>query len=291
MNKEFNKYETLNFYPLSQNKKRYSEGGLRINLEFKKSLPNKPLITIITVVLNGEKYLQETIDSIKNQTYKNYEFIVIDGGSTDKTLEIIKNNSNLIDYWVSEKDEGLYDAFNKGLNLARGDYIGIINSDDTYENDALHILTKYIAKNTNIDFIFGSVKKHWGILHGYKPEKIHYSWGFYSSHSTGFFIKNSSAKRLGFYNLKYKYHADYDYFYRMIVKKKMRGVATQKNEIFGNFRRGGFSSKVPWIKLLKDEITIRYDNGQNIFLIIFLVLYKLGFKILDLLKKILTFTK
>ena len=291
MNKEFNKYETLNFYPLSQNKKRYSEGGLRINLEFKKSLPNKPLITIITVVLNGEKYLQETIDSIKNQTYKNYEFIVIDGGSTDKTLEIIKNNSNLIDYWVSEKDEGLYDAFNKGLNLARGDYIGIINSDDTYENDALHILTKYIAKNTNIDFIFGSVKKHWGILHGYKPEKIHYSWGFYSSHSTGFFIKNSSAKRLGFYNLKYKYHADYDYFYRMIVKKKMRGVATQKNEIFGNFRRGGFSSRVPWIKLLKDEITIRYDNGQNIFLIIFLVLYKLGFKILDLLKKILTFTK
>ena len=291
MNKEFNKYETLNFYPLSQNKKRYSEGGLRINLEFKKSLPNKPLITIITVVLNGEKYLQETIDSIKNQTYKNYEFIVIDGGSTDKTLEIIKINSNLIDYWVSEKDEGLYDAFNKGLNLARGDYIGIINSDDTYENDALHILTKYIAKNTNIDFIFGSVKKHWGILHGYKPEKIHYSWGFYSSHSTGFFIKNSSAKRLGFYNLKYKYHADYDYFYRMIVKKKMRGVATQKNEIFGNFRRGGFSSRVPWIKLLKDEITIRYDNGQNIFLIIFLVLYKLGFKILDLLKKILTFTK
>ena len=178
MNKEFNKYETLNFYPLSPNKKRYSEGGLRINSEFKKSLPNKPLITIITVVLNGEKYLQETIDSIKNQTYKNYEFIVIDGGSTDKTLEIIKNNSNLIDYWVSEKDEGLYDAFNKGLNLARGDYIGIINSDDTYENDALHILTKYIAKNTNIDFIFGSVKKHWGILHGYKPEKIHYSWDF-----------------------------------------------------------------------------------------------------------------
>ena len=291
MNKEFNKYETLNFYPLSQNKKRYSEGGLRINSEFKKSLPNKPLITIITVVLNGEKHLQETIDSIKNQTYKNYEFVVIDGGSTDKTLEIIKNNSYMIDYWVSEKDEGLYDAFNKGLNLARGDYIGIINSDDTYENDALHILTKYIAKNTNIDFIFGSVKKHWGILHGYKPEKIHYSWGFYSSHSTGFFIKNSSAKRLGFYNLKYKYHADYDYFYRMIVKKKMSGVATQKNEIFGNFRRGGFSSKIPWMKLFKDEILIRYDNGQSIFLIMFLIIYKLVFKFFDVIQKLLRIKK
>jgi len=270
-----NKFETLDFYPLSKNKKRYSEGGLRKNSVNKISLPNKPLITIITVVFNGDKYLQETIDSIKKQNYKNYEYIIIDGGSTDKTLQIIKNNSSMIDYWISEKDEGIYDAFNKGLNLAKGDYIGIINSDDTYEANALEILAKYIALYPDIDFIFGSVKKHWGILHGYRPEKINYSWGFYSSHSTGFFIKNSSAKKIGFYNLKYKYHADYDYFYRMIVKEKMNGIATKKMEIFGNFRRGGFSSKIPWLKLLKDEIMIRYDNGQNIFFVIFLFLYKL----------------
>ena len=147
MSINFNKYETFNFYPLSKNRKRYSEGGLRIKSEFKQSLPNRPLITIITAVFNGEKYLQETINSIKNQTYNNYEFVVIDGGSTDKTMEIIKKNSNMIDYWVSEEDEGLYDAFNKGLSLARGDYIGIINSDDTYENNALEILTNYIIKN------------------------------------------------------------------------------------------------------------------------------------------------
>ena len=77
-----------------------------------------------------------------------------------------------------------------------------------------------IRNNQNIDFIFGSVRKHWGILHGYKPEKIKYSWGFYSSHSTGFFIKKDSAKVVGYSNTKYKYHADYDYFFRMIVKKK-----------------------------------------------------------------------
>ena len=89
------------------------------------------------------------------------------------------------------------------------------------------------AKRGNkIDFIFGSVRKHWGILHGYKPEKIHYSWGFYSSHSTGFFVKRSSAKKIGKYNILYKYHADYDYFYRMIVKLKMRGIATKKHEMF-----------------------------------------------------------
>lgn len=274
MIKECNKYETLDFYPLSKNKKRLSEGGLRINSLSKKSLPNKPLITIITVVLNGEKYLQETINSIKNQTYKNYEFLIIDGGSKDKTLEIINENSNMIDYWISEKDEGLYDAFNKGLSLSKGDYIGIINSDDTYENNALEILTNYIIKNDGIDFIFGSVKKHWGILYGYRPEKIHYSWGFYSSHSTGFFIKNSSAKRLGFYNLKYKYHADYDYFFRMIVKEKMKGIATKKDEIFGNFRRGGFSSKIKFKDHFFEEINIRLDNKQNRLLVLIIFIYK-----------------
>jgi len=275
MGKENYKYETLNFYPQQKNKKRFSEGGLRINSLSKKSKPNKPLITLITVVLNGEKYLQETIDSIKNQTYKNYEFLIIDGGSNDKTLEIINNNSKMIDYWISEKDEGLYDAFNKGLRLAKGEFIGIINSDDTFEKNALEILVKYIKLYPKVDFIFGSVRKHWGILHGYRPEKIKYSWGFYSSHSTGFFIKNTAAKKVGLYNLKYKYHADYDYFYRMIVKDKMNGVGTKKMEIFGNFRRGGFSSKVHWLELLKDEIRIRYDNGQNVFFIIFLFLYKL----------------
>ena len=70
-------------------------------------------------------------------------------------------------------------------------------------------------------------KKHWGILYGYKPYKIFWSWGFYSSHSTGF-IKTNSAKKVGLYNLKYKYSADYDYFFRMIVKNKLKGVGTKK---------------------------------------------------------------
>ena len=146
-----------------------------------------PYISIITVVKNGEKYLEETIKSVINQTYKNYEYIVIDGGSKDKTLDIIKKYSDKIDYWVSETDKGLYDAFNKGMQLAKGDFIGIINSDDVYLSKTLEILKKYINNNPNIDFIFGSVKKHWGVLHGYRPKKFFTAGGFYSSHSTGFF--------------------------------------------------------------------------------------------------------
>ena len=135
------------------------------------------------------------------------------------------------------------------------------------KKNALKIISNYYSKNKFFDFIFGSVKKHWGILHGYKPHKIKYSWGFYSSHSTGFFIKRDVAQKVGFYNIKYKYHADYDYFYRLIVKKKMRGTSTKKKELIGVFRREGFSSQISFWKKLKEEIKIRYDNDQNIFLL------------------------
>ena len=97
--------------------------------------------------------------------------------------------------------------------------IGFINSDDIYCENAFEILVKYYNQYPDTDFIFGSVKKHWGILHGYKPWKIRFSWGFYSSHSTGFFIKKNAADKVGPYNLKYKYSSDYDYFYRKIVTK------------------------------------------------------------------------
>ena len=196
------------------------QGGKRLNSGSVNS--SKPLFSIITVVYNNEKYLEETIKSVVNQKFRNFEYIIIDGGSSDKTLDIIKRYDSQIDYWISQKDKGIYDAFNKGMSLAKGDFIGIINSDDTYLDNALEIIAKYINDLTNkeIDFIFGSVKKHWGILYGYRPEKIYYSWGFYSSHSTGFFLRRSSVKKIGLYNINYKYHADYDYFYRMIVKKK-----------------------------------------------------------------------
>ena len=195
------------------------EGGLRTKKIFKTSKKDEPLISIITVVLNNERYLEEAIESLKSQTYRNFEHIVIDGGSSDRTLEIIKKNDKNIDYWISKKDRGIYDAFNLGMKLARGDYLGFLNSDDKFTDNALTILKRYILNFPEKDFIFGAVKKHWGILHGYKPYKIFWSWGFYSSHSTGFFIKTNSAKKVGLYNLKYKYSADYDYFFRMIVKK------------------------------------------------------------------------
>ncbi len=235
----------------------------------------KPYFSIVTVVLNKEKTIEKTIKSVLKQSFTNFEYIIIDGGSNDKTLQIIKRYKKKIKKIVSEKDKGIYDAMNKGMKLSNGKFICMVNCGDTLTKNSLKIINKYLKKNPSNDFIFGSVKKHWGVLYGYRPNKIHYSWGFYSSHSTGFFLKNSSAKKIGLYNIKYKYHADYDYFYRMIVKNKMKGTCTKKNEITGIFEKGGFSSITPYRKMFVEELKIRYDNNQNLILICFIALYKI----------------
>ena len=248
------------------------EGGIRIsNPKIKKK---EPLITIITVVKNGEKFLEECIKSVLNQSYKDFEYIIIDGNSTDRTHEIIKKYENFIEYYLIDEDKGLYDGFNKGMKYVNGKYFGYVNSDDVLLPNALKILSEYINYNPTKDFFFGAVKKHWGVLWGYKPWKINFSWGFYSSHSTGFFLKNKSAKKVGLYNLKYRYHADYDYFYRLIAKYKMKGTATKKKELVGIFRRGGFSSTISFRKLFFEELKIRWDNKQNILIISIIFIYK-----------------
>ena len=261
-------------------KKYHVKKGLR-NKKFK-----KPLISLITVVYNGEKYIQETIDSIKNQHYKNIEYIVIDGVSTDGSFEIVKKNLDFIDYFVSEPDLGNYDAINKGLSLCTGDLIGIVNADDILLPNATSILIDYYKKYPDIDFFFGSVKKHWGTISGYYPRKIKYSWFFYTSHSTGFFIKRKAAELNGKYSLKYKYSSDFDYFYRLIVHNKCKGMATEKNEIFGIFRPGGISHTLNKEEHFFEKIQIRIDNKQNKFFIfcMFIIKYFLNLKSKDRIK-------
>ena len=231
-------------------------------------------ISIITVTKNSEKFLEKNILSVNNQFYKNYEHIIIDGGSTDKTLNIIHKHRKKIKYFISEKDKGLYDAMNKGIKYCSGDIIGILNSDDIYYKNALKIVNKYFSKYQKLDFLFGSVYKY-KLLHGYHPEKIKWTFGFYSTHSVGFFIRKNSHKKVGYYNIKYKYSADYDLFYRLIIKNKMSGMATNKNEIFGKFRSGGLSSRIRYFDFLKECNQIRLDNGQNFFIVNLIFLARL----------------
>ena len=232
----------------------------------------KNLITIITVVKNSELTIERCIQSVLNQNYDNFEYIIIDGGSKDKTIGILDKYKTKVDKIISENDNGIWDAMNKGLNMASGNIIGFLNADDYYFPNSLSIVNKYFRENS-IDFLFGSVMKY-KLMHGFKPSIIKWSFGFYTSHSVGFFIKTDKHRRVGNYNPKYL-SADLDFFYKMITKFNLKGKSTNKNEVLGKFEKGGYSSKINYLDHLKDLNQIRIDNNQNILFVYFLFLIKI----------------
>lgn len=144
--------EPLLFWPKGEG--RQGEGGLRTQKYFKLSQTDKPLISVLTVVYNGAEFIQETIQSVIEQTYDNVEYIVIDGGSTDGTLEIIKKYEHAIDYWISEKDNGMYDAIAKGLRLVTGDIVAYINAGDYYHKSCFEVVCECFVYR-NISWLTG----------------------------------------------------------------------------------------------------------------------------------------
>lgn len=150
-------FETTWFYP--EVTSRQGEGGLRTKGYFKKTVPEIPLVTIVTVVYNGEKYLEQTIQSIITQNYDNVEYIIIDGHSSDRTLEIIKKHENQIDYWVSEEDKGIYAAMNKAIDCASGEVIAFLNADDWYEPGTIKEIAEIFSGDKTLDFVFATENK------------------------------------------------------------------------------------------------------------------------------------
>ena len=266
-------------------------GGLRNNGLFKSSHPGKPLISIITVCYNSEKTIEETIKSVLYQTYDNIEYIIIDGSSNDDTLKIIEKYESSIDLWVSENDSGIFNAINKGLKMSSGDIIGILNSDDTYTNDALSLVKKYFENFENVDFVFGSIIKE-RLLSGFRREKIKWKFNIYPGHSSGFFISKNAQLRVGLYDERFELHADYDLIYRLVCKSKMRGIAMDREDVTGKFNIYGKSSKESRIRYYIEEFKIRKKNNQNIFFISFLLIFKIIYFYLlkiSFLKKIFFF--
>ena len=233
------------------------------------------LISICIPTLNSEKYLEKAIKSVVVQDYKHVQLIIIDGGSRDKTLKIIKKYRKYIHYWVSEKDKGLYHAWNKALKIAKGEIFTILCSDDYYYKNTLSTVNNYFTKYSKINFLFGAARMGWGVVHKYKPEKIKWSFGFYTTTTPAFFIRTKDAKKIGGWSLKYSTSADYDFFYKMLVKHKMKGMIGKKTEVFGYRRSGGFSSKVPYLKWLNECSQIRIDNGQNRAFVYFIHLIRI----------------
>ncbi len=253
-----------------EKKKITNYGGLRLYKKIKKNKKNLPLISIVMPNFKSES-LGKAIKSVMKQTYKNVELIVVDGGSGETTLNVLKKFNKKIDYWVSEKDKGMWDAWNKGFKLARGEFVGVVDSSNLLYPNAMKILSKYIKKNPNVDFICGTVKKDGKILGGYNPEKISIKFNIIPSSVVGLFIKRKSLMKVGYLNLNYNIQSDYDLLYRMIVKHKLKGIHTKGKEIFGDLGDSGFSKKHSFFKKLSNEVMIRLNNNQNIFSVIYII--------------------
>ncbi|MGM8362798.1 glycosyltransferase family 2 protein [Flavobacterium sp. ARAG 55.4] len=198
-----------------------------------------PKISIITVSYNSVSTIEDTILSVINQKYTNYEYIIIDGGSNDGTVEIIKKYQDKISFWVSEPDKGIYDAMNKGLEIAKGEFIGILNSDDWYENQTLENVVKYHNRYPNIDIIHGLLKfiNKDGIIDSIVGHDSLFLKDGMIEHPTCF-IKRSLYIKVGAFSLLYKSAADFEWILRA---KNAGAIFLLIPEILTNFRRGGMS--------------------------------------------------
>lgn len=206
-------------------------------------------VSIITVCYNSEKYLRFTIESVLNQTYRDIEYIVVDGGSTDTTLDIIKLYEPLFNgrmHWISEPDNGLYDAMNKGIKMADGDIVGFINSDDLFampdsieriasifneKNVACTYADLYYVSQDNTDKII----RYW-----YSGERGTFSKGWHPAHPT-FYVKKAVYQQFGSFNLAYKFAADFELMLRFVEKHKIS--TWYLPEVLVKMRLGGTTNK------------------------------------------------
>jgi len=208
-------------------------------------------ISVITIVYNGEKYLEQTITSVLAQTYPNIEYIVIDGGSTDGTLSIIKRYEDRIAFWMSEKDKGISDAFNKGITHATGDIIGIINADDWYEPDTISLVAEQI-KDAGI--VFGDMQL-W--KNGQKEFVLQGNLAFLEKEMTlnhpTVFIRRKCYEQFGTFDLSYRFAMDYDLLLRMKINHCRFSYIPQ---LLANMRWEGLSDK-HWKKGVKETLAIK----------------------------------
>ena len=241
-----------------------------------------PLVSIITVVYNGEKYLEQTIKSVIAQSYKNIEYIIIDGGSNDGTLEIINKYKDHICYWHSKKDKGVYDAMNKGISLTKGEIIGIINSDDFYSNNAVEIAVKSLISNDKHEIFFGNLKRLYSLKRS-KIINISIPLSFaenkiYKVHPTVFVKKEVYEKKR--FDDNFRIAADMDFLFSVCNNYNV----VKSDEIISNMRIGGLSSN--FFLSIKEMFIIykRFNsNLKSLLLILKLLIIKISIEFLKLI--------
>ncbi len=202
--------------------------------------------SIITVCLNSEKTIEKTILSVKNQNYQTIEHIFIDGISSDNTIDIIRKNLTANDLLISEKDDGIYDAMNKGIKRAKGDIIIILNSDDVFfENSTLENIINTFDKHENLELIYGNIiitKNNKTLRNWQSGEFLENSFtkGWCPAHPA-FIVKKSTYEKYGLFDLNYKYAADIEIMYRFL--KKFNCKYMYLNNYLVKMKSGGKSNR------------------------------------------------
>lgn len=199
---------------------------------------NYPKISVVTPSYNQAQFLERTILSVLNQNYPNLEYIIIDGGSTDGSVEIIKKYEKYLSYWVSEKDKGQSHAINKGFDKSTGEILAWLNSDDTYLSETFYKVAKSFKRNPEADLIFGNIyfinefDKRIGELRftEFDFDTLVYEGG--NLHQTGTFWTKNIYKKVGGLNSNYKFCMDYDFFCRVAKVGKL----CHMRDFFANFR-------------------------------------------------------
>jgi glycosyltransferase involved in cell wall biosynthesis len=211
----------------------------------KTALPNMK-VSLITVTYNSAAYLQDCIDSVVQQRYPDIEHIVIDGGSTDGTLDIIKKYDNHITKWISEKDRGMYDAINKGIAIATGDIVGILNSDDMFASvDVIEAIVNSFNVH-QLDAVYGDLvyinktnTKSIRLWHGKSYKRYRFNYGWMPAHPT-FYLRREIIDQFGGYESHYFTAADYEFMARYLYRYRISAMYLPK--LIVKMRVGGQSN-------------------------------------------------
>lgn len=252
-------------------------------------------ISIITVTFNSEKTINDTIQSVLMQSYSNIKYIIIDGKSNDSTLGIVKEYIPLFSgrlKYISEKDSGIYDAMNKGIKLASGDIIGIINSDDFYKSNNVIASVANAFNDNSIEVVFGNiqfvnpnnktriVRKYSG--KGFRPWM--FRWGIMPPHPS-FFTRKSCYEKYGMYNSTFNISGDYDLMVRFLLVKKLKYKYMDLDMVI--MRLGGASTKSIRSLLINNNYNvIRACRENGVYTNIFMVSLRYIKKISELIFKV-----
>lgn len=229
---------------------------------------NAPLVTIVTPNYNGSKFLEETILSVLNQTYDNIEYIIIDGGSKDQSVEIIKKYEKEIAYWISEPDKGMYSAINKGFNKANGQIYAYLNSDDLLFLDAVELVVKKFNE-TPFDFCYGNtemIDQNTERLYRLKTPNmsrklIKWSQRLPFNQQSCFYTANT-FNEIGGFDESYRLSADYHFFYHYIIDNNYS--LSRVNKTLGRFRFHTDTLSANFEKEMREE-TVRFLKEHKVF--------------------------